>query len=130
MKILNLTFCGLIFLITLSCKAQINQEQAIVNDFSTKIIGTWIEEEDQNYKLIFLSNGLCKEYVNQQLVSTYNYIVSGNSCGQYNESDVVFLKWVDNEDSENYCMEILNVTDDALSLMIIDRGKRLFFNKQ
>ncbi len=107
-----------------SCKAQ------QISNYSSKIIGTWIDEEDNNYKLEFLSNGICREYDGNELISIYNYSIVNNNCGEFNSSINFYLKWIDTEDSQTTCLEILNITDEVLSLMIIDRAKRLFLNKQ
>jgi len=125
----------LLVIITVSmsygCKAQqIISAQQQINTYSSAIIGTWIDEEDNNYKLEFLSNGTCKEYDGSVLITTYNYSIVNSNCGDFNSSSSFYLKWIDTEDLQTTCLEILNITDDVLSLMIIDKAERLFLNKQ
>ena len=130
---LKQTFLLFIFTVTItySCKAQqIIDIQQQINTYSTQIIGTWIDDEDNNYKLEFLSNGICKEYDGSELITTYNYSIKSSNCADYNSSNSYYLKWIDSEDLQTTCLEILNITDNALSLMIIDKAERLFFNKQ
>lgn len=119
----------MLLLTFVSCKAQLttnNQEQ--INAYKTKIIGTWVDEDD--YKLVFSSNGTCKEYDGVNLITTYDFSIKNNNCEKIYANDTVYLKWKDREDSQITCFEILNVTNNSLSIMIIDRAKRLFFNKQ
>ncbi|MCL6293777.1 hypothetical protein [Jejuia spongiicola] len=125
------TVTVLISIISFSCKAQqlIGTQQQI-NTYSIQIIGTWLDEEDNNYKLVFLTNGTCKEYENSELITTYNYSIVSSNCDDYSASNSIYLRWLDDEDSQISCLEILNITDDSLSLMIIDKAERLFFNKQ
>lgn len=119
------------FAMSYSCQAQLSAslpEQ--ISIYSTEIIGTWVDEEDNNYKLVFLSNGNCKEYDGSQLVTTYNYSITQASCANYNSRNSFYLKWFDTEDSQTSCLEILNITDNALSLMIVDKAERLFLVKE
>lgn len=119
----------LIFTMSLSysCKAQSQLE--LINNYNAQILGTWIEDEDNNYKLIF-SNGICKEYVENELITTYNYSIVGNTCGDFTASNTIYLQCSDIEDLQDTCFEILNITNDSLSLLIIDKAERLFFNRQ
>ena len=109
--------------ITFSCKAQ------QISEYSTKIIGTWIDE-DSSYKLVFLTSGICKEYENSELISTYSYKIKNENCKNFQAANTIYLEWIDNEDNKITCFEVLNITENSLSIMIIDRAKRLFFIKQ
>ncbi|SHG49069.1 hypothetical protein [Winogradskyella jejuensis] len=121
----------LIISVTYSCKAQqVVDNQQQINIYSSQIIGIWIDDKDDYYKLEFLSNGICKEYDENQMIAEYNYSIVNSNCSNYNSSNSFFLQWIDSEDSRVTCLEILNITDTNLSLMIIDKAERLFFNKQ
>ena len=111
-----------------SCKAQTQLQR--INTYSTQILDTWVDNEDNNYKLVFFANGTCKEYEGNDLLTTYNYSIESSNCGNFSASNAIYLKWIDTEDLQTTCLEILNITDDSLSLMIIDKAERLFFNKQ
>lgn len=111
-----------------SCKAQLKSAQS--KNYETKIIGMWVLESDTNYKLEFLANGKCKEYNGTELLTTYDFTIKSYSCEDYSSSNSIFLNWIDNDDSGVTCFEIGNITENTLSLMIIDRGKMLLFNKQ
>ncbi len=126
MKSIQIKFIMIVFVLSFSCKAQQLQQNNYVSD----IVGVWTDEEDNNYRLEFLTNGICKEYEGAEVISSYNYSIEYNSCEEFSAPNVIYLKWVDNENLETTCFEILNITDDTLSLMIIEKGKRLFFNKQ
>jgi len=116
------------FVVFYACKAQSQLE--LISNHNSQIIGTWEEEEDNNYKLVFSANGTCKEYENNELITTYTYSIVSSNCNDYSSSNSIYLRWLDEEDSQASCLEILNITDDTLSLMIIDKAERLFFNKQ
>jgi hypothetical protein len=115
-------------LLSFSCNAQVKLLQS--KNYETKIIGLWTLESDTNYKLEFLTNGKCKEYNGNDLLTIYDFSIKSYSCENYSTSNSIYLKWIDNEDSGVTCFEIGNITDSTLSLMIIDRGKMLLFNKQ
>lgn len=123
MKTIKIILTLFIITTAFSCKAQ------QISEYSTKIIGTWIED-NSSYKLVFLSNGICKEYENSEIITTYNYTIKNESCKNFQASNTIYLEWVDIEDNKKTCFEILNITDDSLSIMIIDKAKNLFFNKQ
>lgn len=113
-------------IITYSCRAQqINESQ-----YSTNIVGTWILEEDSNNKLVFTSNGLCKVYEAGTLENTYEYSFQDNNCQNYSASNTVYLKWKDVHTLEFTCIEVSGMTNNTLSLMLIDNAKILYYNRQ
>jgi len=131
MKLIKIILFAGVLLLSYSCKAQINNNQEeTINIYSTQILGTWLDEEDDSYKLVFLSNGNCKEYSDNELISTYQFSLEQNSCDSFSATNVIYLKWYDPEDLQTTCLEMLNITDETLSLMIIEKASRLFFNRQ
>ena len=117
----------LAFTLTFSCfcNAQIS-----LNNYSNLIIGTWEEEEDSEYSLVFSSNGNCSEYSENELLSTYTYSIEDSNCDNYTALNTTYLKLIDLDDSQITCFEILNIEEEVLSLLIIDKANRLFFIRQ
>lgn len=95
-----------------------------------EIIGSWILEDDQDYKLEFTLNGTCNEYYENNIVTTYNFSIVTNSCDNFTQQNSIYLKLIDNSDLAITCFEIGKISNNTLSLMIIDKGKMLFFIKQ
>ena len=112
------------------CKAQKISLQQQMDNYSSKIVNAWVDEEENSYKLEFLANGTCKEYSGNELLTTYNYSIVSDNCKDFSSENTIYLRLVDLEDPSITCFEILNITDTSLSILIIDRAKRLFFNKQ
>ena len=95
-----------------------------------EIIGTWINEQDTSYKLVFLDAGILKEYVNNELTVTLNYTIS-HRCGNENDSSAEFLKKIES-DGSTYCFEINGVNENnsgILSIRSMENGKLYTFNK-
>ncbi|WP_299116171.1 hypothetical protein [uncultured Winogradskyella sp.] len=75
----------------LNCKAQ-SQAQQIIN-YNSLIIGTWISEDDPDYKIEFTSQGIQKEYVNNELQEEiYQYSIIPSCGSNSNNGFDVFLK--------------------------------------
>ena len=101
------------------------------NSPEEQIIGTWmLENSSPEYKLIFTNNGICKEYEDNELLTTYSYSLENNSCESYAATATLYLKLIDNSDQSTTCFELSSITDNTLSLMIIDKGKMMLFNKE
>ncbi len=113
-------------IMTYSCKAQ----QIPRSEYETNIIGTWVWEEDTNNKLVFAANGICKIYEGNELVTIYQYSFENNVCFNYDEEDVVYLRWQEVGDVEPSCLEISGMTANTLTLMIVDRAKLLYYIRQ
>ena len=126
MQKINIIIFTLFTVISFNCKAQ----QISENQYASKILGTWVLEEDTNNKLEFTSNGLCKVYENNILNTTYQYSFVTTNCKNYSESNIIYLKWIDLDDFEVSCLEVSGMTIDTLSLMIIDSAQILYYNKQ
>ncbi len=104
----------------LNSKIQTNQE----------IIGTWINEEDTSYKLVFLDTGVLNEYVNNVLMGTLTYTIS-HSCGLTSDPNYEFLEKIES-DGATYCYEINGINVDnsgILSIRSMENGKLYIFNK-
>ena len=114
--------------ITYGCKAQ---SQLQISNYNTEIIGTWVSNEDFSYKRVFTSNGICNDYSEEELVSTYTYNIS-TSCEEENTLGFIYLNLID-EDNDKYCFEINAINENnsnVLSLTGLMRGKIQLYTKQ
>jgi len=109
--------------------AQILNVDSTLVQMKQDILGTWVlEDSNPEYKLEF-TNSQCKLYVDGILKSTDTYSIDKNSCGTYSADNSYFLKRI-NSYQDIGCMEISNLTNEVMSLMIIDKGKILPYHKQ
>ena len=124
----NIYLVLLFLTITFGCKAQ---QRTQLNDYTTEIIGTWISNDDLNYKREFTNNGICKDYSENVLVSTFSYSI-GSSCENENTVDFIYLQLID-EDDDVYCFEINGINENdsnILSLTGLMRGKIQLYTKE
>lgn|SRR5690606_24919626 len=112
---------------------QININNANITEINSKIIGTWISEEDSNWKIIFNSQGICYWSYNNVITETFSYSISTTSpqCDynvRTNTSEDFYLKIINQGDNnEQLCYEILGVDNESLSLSSIGIGVKYFY---
>lgn len=98
------------------------------------IIGTWISQEDNNYKLVFNGN-TCTWIYSGQPNTTYSFSLSNTSpqCGEVVPvtSELNYLRLVNSSNSnETLCYEIYSLTETKLTLRPIEKSGFLIFNRQ
>ncbi len=98
------------------------------------IIGTWISQEDNNYKLVFNGN-TCTWIYSGQSNTTYSFSLSNTSpqCGEVVPvtSELNYLRLVNSSNSnETLCYEIYSLTETTLTLRPIEKSGFLIFNRQ
>ncbi len=109
----------------------------VLSSFTTPeedIIGTWVSEEDSNWKIKFNDDGTCLWYYTNEITDTYTYTITTTTpqCGYEVKtgSEYNYLKLIDTNGGEN-CYEILGVDSLTLSISTISLGvKNYYFNKQ
>lgn len=109
----------------------------VLSSFTTPeedIIGTWVSEEDSNWKIKFNDDGTCLWYYTNEITDTYTYTITTTTpqCGYEVKtgSEYYYLKLIDADGGEN-CYEILGVDSLSLSISTISLGvKNHYFNKQ
>jgi len=72
---------------------------ALLTSFNTPeedILGNWISNDDELWRIIFSSDGERKDYYENILVDAYTYSIT-NSCNEQVLQDELFLKTIDNE---------------------------------
>lgn len=97
------------------------------------IQGSWVSEDDANWRMVFDST-TCKWYYNNQLQDNYSYQISNSSpqCDKtvLVDSNTEYLSITNTSDNtDKICYEIYGLTDDTLTLRVIDRGGFLIFHK-
>jgi ABC-type enterochelin transport system permease subunit len=98
------------------------------------IIGSWISEEDSNYKMVFNGSTCTWLYTGQPSV-TYHFTLSNTSpqCGERVPvtTEMNYLKLVNaNNSEEQYCYEIYSLSETTLTLRPVDKSGFLVFNRQ
>ena len=99
------------------------------------IIGSWLSEDDNSWKLAFTSNNHCNEYINNVLSNTYTFVISNTTpqCGidVYMNINTEYLQIKNENDSTDIrCYLIYGVTDKSLSISPLGIGSAFIFDKQ
>lgn len=100
----------------------------------TSIEGTWISEEDNNYRMVF--NGTtCTWLYTGQSPTTFSFTLSNTSpqCGEVVPigNELIYLKLVNlNNSNDILCYEIYSLSATTLTLRPIDKSGFLIFNRQ
>lgn len=97
----------------------------------TKIIGTWVSQENPDYKLEFSKNGICKYYYVGKEYKTCAYHIS-SSFDKTNNDRTLFIEMSDEngETLDYYKLKNINETnDDILVLGDEKKGQEYFYDK-
>lgn len=99
----------------------------------SEIVGTWVSNNDTLWKISFSSNGIRKDYYENVLTDTYNYVIS-NNCGSQILTNELFIKTKDslNETSCDVLNGIHNEPSTGTTTLSItsESGKLYLFTKQ
>lgn len=111
-----------------------NNYKINLNHQDSTLLGTWISEEDNNWKLEFKNDTCLSTYIGSS-TDTYKYTISNTSpqCGEVVDIDQYsnYLQLTNVSDTtDKICYLINGVTDTALSLSPINRGGAFVFTKQ
>lgn len=86
------------------------------NQDNQLIIGTWVQEDDSNIKMVFTADGLEKDYVNGELIDTFNWqITSGATPSGLTISHLILTNILDANDVSRFEINALN--NDTLVLV-------------
>ncbi len=105
-----------------------------IKEEKKNILGKWISEEDNNWKMIFTANSKCYNYYSDTLISTSIYKISNTSpqCGDTvwvdEKGETSYLELNDIKDGIKTCYEI-NGVSDVLSLTYLSRGNLIVLYK-
>jgi len=119
MIFLVLSFCSLF------CNAQTNDEKK-------DIVGTWISEDDSNWKVVFTADNMYCQYYEGNVIEKGLYTISSTipqtEPNVPTGEDISYLKLVDSDwNTEFY--EINGVGADTLSITWIENGNLIVFNR-
>lgn len=132
MKNINTTILFIILCISISCKAQ-TQEDRLTN-YTSEILGVWLSEDDPNHKIEFTSNNDYNIFIENNLEETFMYSLD-KSCGSNSNNDFdIFLKIQQNSFDQNYsCHVINNITTtsqgDTILSITTEKGKLEIYTK-
>jgi hypothetical protein len=106
----------------------------VIMNQEASIIGSWISEEDHNYKMVFSGN-TCAWIYSGQPTTTYSFTLSNSSpqCGEVVPVTTAsnYLKLVNvNNNSDTMCYEVYSLSETTLTLRPIDKSGFLVFNRQ
>lgn len=104
-------------------------------NLSTEIIGTWIAENDNTYKLVFTQAGHMKTYFNNVLSSDFLFSITTQCRGQILTSNYdIFLKLIDTEGNDIYCNYLNGIHTDSSGIKTLsirtESGKLTLYTKQ
>lgn len=107
---------------------------SFVIDENQEIIGTWISETDPRVKWVFLDNGKCIWYYDNQQRKYFDFMISNTSpqCGKPVDikSYTSYLN-LSNIDEHCYLVNGINIDGNGiLSLTYMVNNKIMLFNKQ
>lgn len=109
---IKLLLIGLLAFIS-NCKGQTQQEK--IEEYKTKIVGTWVSDDDSDYKIKFSTDGIQKEYIDNQIQSeSYNFSIVSSCDENSNNGFDIYLK---REYSGDITCDVLN------NIILNDNGK-------
>ncbi|HRB29885.1 MAG TPA: hypothetical protein PK872_00115 [Ferruginibacter sp.] len=130
-KSIKIILVFLIFMMSSSyTRAQTQQP-----NLNTEIIGTWIAEDEPNYKLVFSQDGHMKTYFSNVISSDFIYSITTLCSGQTLTADYnIFLKLIDTENNSTYCNFLNGIHTDSSGVKTLsirsERGKLTLYTKQ
>ncbi|MFD2245863.1 hypothetical protein [Pontibacter ruber] len=98
-----------------------------------RIVGTWLSEEDTNWKLVFTAEGICYQYYQEEALETEKFTIS-NTMPQCDEvehidAETSYLQLENIESNEKTCYEINGITGSFLSLRPLTLGGAMVFKR-
>ena len=110
-------------IIFVSCAIMISQN----GDDLSKIQGSWVSEEDSNWKLIFSGDKVISTYGIEELRKC-TFSISKKSCDTtYSSLELTYMKHLCEDDM--WCFEIYGITDTVLSYRETSTGRLNVFKK-
>ena len=110
------------------------QPQYLIDDLNN-IVGTFVNNKDPDWMLIFDANGKCYKYEAGVPTTTYTYTITKSTpqCGvevDVNESqETDYLQLTDDSTNSTDCY-VINGISSILSIRPVGAGGLLIFNKQ
>ena len=96
-------------------------------DDLSKIQGSWVSEEDNNWKLAFSGNKVLDTYGMEESEECI-FSISKESCDTtYSSLELTYMKYLCEDDM--WCFEIYGITDTVLSYRETSTGRLNVFKK-
>ena len=130
-KIIKLAIMCLVLLATLTV---VSFKTYSDNKVEASIVGTWVSEEDTNWKIIFTSS-TSKWYYQNVLINQYSYTLSNTTpqCGETVSitSQTNYLQITNSADpNDKTCYEVFGISMESLTISMIGSAKLLMFDRQ
>jgi hypothetical protein len=107
-----------VVLCTLLFVSAISYGQKASKEFDTKLlIGDWTSEDDKKYTIV-VTNSTFVEYYDNEKMGVFSYKIDKDK-----------LIKTDRDDGEVYKYDIMNLTNQRLTLLYLSRGNVLLFTK-
>lgn len=120
----------LVLLLFMSYPSQINAQDITLSNATQTLTGTWLNDEDPSHKFVFTTSNKGYIFQGSELLQTYDYEIVSTNCNSYSAPTINFLKLTNTENGDVYCNEILNLTDNVLSLMEPGNAEITLYTKQ
>jgi hypothetical protein len=99
-------------------------EVSLVEDYSEEILGEWRNKDDEKSVVVFSEDGTFKSVYDEEELSSGSWRIEE----ERGEFDVSFYLYQE-VDEEVYEYEITNIDEESLSLIYLDRGNILEYER-
>ncbi len=100
------------------------------SDSDSKLIGTWVSNEDSKYELEITTSEWIDTYEGKNTLKA-KYILGDTCAVSITDKNIQSGKYITVFDnSEIYCYFIVSATDENLELSYVGRGNTLSFSKK
>jgi hypothetical protein len=99
-------------------------EVSLVEDYSEEILGEWRNKDDKKSVVVFNEDGTFKSVYDEEELSSGSWRIEE----ERGEFDVSFYLYQE-VDEEVYEYEITNIDEESLSLIYLDRGNILEYER-
>jgi hypothetical protein len=99
-------------------------EVSLVEDYSEEILGEWRSKDDKKSVVVFSEDGTFKSVYDEEELSSGSWRIEE----ERGEFDVSFYLYQE-VDEEVYEYEITNIDEESLSLIYLDRGNILEYER-
>ncbi|WP_156168360.1 hypothetical protein [Kordia zhangzhouensis] len=83
-----------------------------------EIIGTWVSEQNPDYKLEFMQNGVCRDFYANKPHKNYVYTIS-TQCNENSAYRSLFVKIEDEEGFFSKCYELKGVNEQNNGILVL-----------
>ena len=126
--VMNSSLSKLLIIFMLLCVSRFG----IAQDYS--VIGKWTSDSDTNWTIEFNEQNECVWRYNENVTEQFSYAISNISpqCG-YDvpvDDSTSYLELSNTKNGNTLCYEINGITEEILSLRLVEQGGFLLFKRQ